>query len=194
VIVLCLKACPSLESLAVEAASRVRDPENANRTLYDVWRGQVKIANKTNLSVRPEVMDAMSDNVPFSLYAGVPSISFLLKPEKMSKKSGEVTYAAHHTAYDTLHLYNWTDSRLVPLCARLHGAALWLAADSPLIPMNFSSSALRLKESLEELRKSPFALELELNGVSLDALRLAIEHFQRAADQWTDHLAHLNDT
>ncbi|XP_075744640.1 glutamate carboxypeptidase 2-like [Rhipicephalus microplus] len=139
-------------------------------------------------------MDAMSDSVPFSLYAGVPSITFLLKPEKKSKKSGEATYAAYHTAYDTLRLYNWADARLAPLCARLHGAALWLAADSLLIPVNFSASALRLKESLEELRESPFAMELELNGVSLDALRLAIEHFQRAADQWTEHLTHLNET
>ncbi|KAH7959527.1 hypothetical protein HPB49_011641 [Dermacentor silvarum] len=144
--------------------------------------------------VKPEVMDAMSDNVPFSLYAGVPSISFLLKPEK-SQDSGEVSYPAHHTAYDTLHLYNnWTDSRLAPLCTRLHGAALWLAADAPLIPVNFSAFALRLEESLEELRKSPSALELELNGVSLDALRLAIEHFRRAADQWTAHLTQLNKT
>nr|XP_037290190.1 aminopeptidase NAALADL1-like isoform X3 [Rhipicephalus microplus] len=188
------KACPSVENLAVEAASRVRDPANANRTLYDVWREQAKVANKTNLLVRPEVMDAMSDSVPFSLYAGVPSISFLLKPEKKSNKSGEATYAAYHTAYDTLRLYNWTDARLAPLCARLHGAALWLAADSLLIPVNFSASALRLKESLEELRESPFAMELELNGVSLDALRLAIEHFKRAADQWTEHLTHLNET
>ncbi|KAL3204091.1 hypothetical protein MRX96_041388 [Rhipicephalus microplus] len=188
------KACPSVENLAVEAASRVRDPANANRTLYDVWREQAKVANKTNLLVRPEFMDAMSDSVPFSLYAGVPSISFLLKPEKKRKKSGEATYAAYHTAYDTLRLYNWTDARLAPLCARLHGAALWLAADSLLIPVNFSASAVRLKESLEELRESPFAMELELNGVSLDALRLAIEHFQRAADQWTEHLTHLNET
>lgn len=190
------KACPSLENLAVEAASRVRDPADADKTMYDVWREQrsKSFRNKANLSVRPEVMDAMSDNVPFSLYAGVPSISFLLKPEK-SQDSGEVSYPAHHTAYDTLHLYNnWTDSRLAPLCTRLHGAALWLAADAPLIPVNFSAFALRLEESLEELRKSPSALELELNGVSLDALRLAIEHFRRAADQWTAHLTQLNKT
>lgn len=139
-------------------------------------------------------MDATSNNVPFTLYAGVPSISFPLKSQKESKNSGEVTYSAHHTAYDTLRLHNWTDSRLVPLCARLHGAALWLAADAPLVPVNFSAAALRLEESLEQLRKTPIALELELNGVSLDALRLAIEHFRKAADKWTEYLARLNYT
>ncbi|XP_054923343.1 aminopeptidase NAALADL1-like [Dermacentor andersoni] len=190
------KACPSLENLAVEATKRVRDPADANRTMYDVWQEQwsKSLGKKASLSVRPAVMDATSDNAPFSLYAGVPSTSFLLKPEK-SKDTSEVSYPAHHTAYDTLRLYNnWTDARLAPLCARLHGAALWLAADAPLIPVNFSAFALRLEESLEELRKSPSALELELNGVSLDALRLAIERFRRAADQWTAHLTQLNKT
>lgn len=141
-------------------------------------------------------MDAMSDNVPFSHYAGVPSMSFRFLPHEgdgSGSSPSEPTYPAYHTAYDTLLLYNnWTNHHLTPLCARLHGAALWLASESPLLPVNFSALANCLEDSLEELRSGPTALELELNGVSLNPLRLAIERFRKAADNWTLYLETLN--
>lgn len=189
------KTWPTLESLAMDAASRVKDTRQPNMTLYEAWQEQSEEQSSSNAS-RPETMDAMSDNVPFSHYAGVPSMSFLFLHDKKNGSGGSKSdpeYPAYHTAYDTLLLYNnWTSHHLAPLCARLHGAALWLAADSPLIPVNFSALARRLEESLEELRSLPTALELELNAVFLDPLRLAINRFRNAADNWTEYLEALD--
>lgn len=191
------KTWPTLETLAVDAASRVPDSRQPNMTLYEVWQQQHEEQHIWNISVvRPETMDAMSDNVPFSHYAGVPSMSFRFLPHEgdgSGSSESDPTYPAYHTAYDTLLLYNnWTNHHLTPLCARLHGAALWLASESPLLPVNFSALANCLEDSLEELRSGPTALELELNGVSLNPLRLAIERFRKAADNWTLYLETLN--
>lgn len=195
--VLVPKTWPTLGKLAMDAASRVPDTRQPNMTLHQVWQDQQEELQNSNASrVRPETIDAMSDNVPFSHYAGIPSMSFLFLPAKgdgSSRARSDPTYPAYHTAYDTLLLYNnWTNHHLAPLCARLHGAALWLAADSPLIPVNFSALADHLEESLEELRSGPTALELELNGVSLYPLRLAIERFRKSADNWTLYLERLS--
>ncbi|XP_077511485.1 aminopeptidase NAALADL1-like isoform X2 [Amblyomma americanum] len=190
------KAWPTLENLAVEAASRVWDTREANMTVADLWRRQEKgMKSSSESNLWPEEMDAASDTAPFSLYAGVPSLSFLFRPGKITANDDEATYPAHHTAYDTLLLYhNWTDPRLTPMCARLHGAATWLAANAPLVTTNFSALGRRLEESLSVLRSAPTALQLELNGVSLDPLRLAIDRFRKVADQWTEYVALLNKT
>ncbi|CAN7983704.1 unnamed protein product [Ixodes hexagonus] len=182
---------PAFAPVVKAAAHIVPDATqpHSKQTLFDSWKAYVNDGGNSTEDPEPMECHGASDNAPFNFFAGVPSIGIGFVPNW--KKYGSTAFPAYHTAYDNLYLYEQLidkDMALAKMCAQMNGATTILLSHSPLLPMDFRRLAQRLEASLNDTEARQIAFQMESVGISLDALRLSIENFRNASDEWQTYI------
>ncbi|XP_040061669.1 aminopeptidase NAALADL1 [Ixodes scapularis] len=182
---------PTFASAVQAAAHLVPDltKPGSHQTLFDLWKSYVNEGSNSTEDPEPMACHGASDNAPFNFFAGVPTIGIGFVPDW--KKYGTTTFPAYHTAYDTLYLYQNLidkDMTLAKMCAQMNGAATILLSDSVLLPMDFRKLAQRLRASVDDMEARQIAFQLESVGISLGPLRMQIEKFRNASEEWHTYI------
>lgn len=155
-------ATPQLDTLLVDVAKMVQDPDSEGSTIYEAWKA-------TNGGINIQRLSGLdSDFAPFVHHAGVPSIDIYYGED----------FPVYHTAFDSFEwMINYADpsfQRHVAVAGIWGLLALHLADDS-ILPFNYISYA-------DQLQSHKDALCSLLDGnVSLDPLAAAIQELLFAA-------------
>ncbi|KAL9230833.1 hypothetical protein vseg_006131 [Gypsophila vaccaria] len=160
-------ATPQLDDLIIDITKKLKDPDAEGMTVYEEWTTRNKGVKIQRLS------GVDSDFAPFLQHAGVPSLDIYFGKD----------FPVYHTAFDS---YDWMIAHGDPLFHRhVAVAGLWglLAlrlADDPVLPFNYSSYAVQLKEYANTLSSM-------LEGrVSVAPITNSIQHLFSAAKEVQD--------
>ncbi|KAI6673937.1 hypothetical protein NL676_001843 [Syzygium grande] len=150
------RATPQLDELLIEITKQVKDSDNKEATVYEMWTkadGGVNIKRLSGID---------SDYAPFLQYAGIPSVDMYYGKD----------FPVYHTAYDT---YDWMVNHGDPLFQRhVAAAGVWglLAlrlADDLILPFNYLSYANQLQGYVNIL------INLLEGNISVHPLTLSIQ-------------------
>lgn len=184
-------ASPALAGIVSKAAKLIPDVENPKETLFSTWKRRSNAATETKDDPQPEDTRGASDNSAFNFFAGIPSIgfSFLPNTEEDFKR-----FPAYHTAYDTLHMYEaFVDPKgnFGKTCARYNAVLVHLLSEAVILPIDMERFVERLQASLDSLDALGVNMQLQANGIFLDALRTEIENFRNVSMTFSSYLKSL---
>ncbi|KAF8006875.1 hypothetical protein BT93_K1010 [Corymbia citriodora subsp. variegata] len=158
------RATPQLDELLIEITKKVKDPDNKEATVYEMW-------TKANGGINIQRLSGIdSDYAPFLQYAGIPSVDMYYGKD----------FPVYHTAYDT---YDWMVNHADPLFQRhVAAAGLWglLAlrlADDLILPFNYLSYANQLQGYVDIL------INLLEGNISVHPLTSSIQELVLAAKE-----------
>ncbi|KAG7609802.1 Peptidase M28 [Arabidopsis suecica] len=177
-------ATPQLDELIKVAAQEVRDPDNATQTIYESW-----IGSSDSVVIR-RLGGGGSDYASFVQHVGVPGVD-------MSFGRG---YPVYHSMYDD---FTWMEKfgdpmfqRHVAMASVLGLVALRLA-DEEIIPFNYTSYALELKKSAEDLENEKLGHSIDVSTLikSIEDLSTAAKriNIEKEAVKGTLKVRELND-
>ncbi|CAA0829193.1 Peptidase M28 family protein [Striga hermonthica] len=157
-------ATPQLDDLLAQAAKQVPDPNNSSQSIYDSW------ISSTDDFTFGRLGGGGSDYASFVQHIGIPASDLSLGGD----------YPVYHSLYDD---FVWMSKfgdpmfqKHVAAVASLSGLVALRLADDEILPFNYTSYALELQKSAEELKS-----RLLNRTVTLDPLFKSINDLEKAA-------------
>ncbi|KAK3405680.1 hypothetical protein EUGRSUZ_K01904 [Eucalyptus grandis] len=172
------RATPQLDELLIEITKKVKDPDNKEATVYEMW-------TKANDGIDIQRLSGIdSDYAPFLQYAGIPSVDMYYGKD----------FPVYHTAYDT---YDWMVNHGDPFFQRhVAAAGVWglLAlrlADDLILPFNYLNYTNQLRGYVDILNNlldgniSVHPLTLSIQALASVAKEVELEAEKLSAEQTT---------
>ena len=134
-----------------------------------------------------------TDHAAFAFYANIPSINLRFKDDT-KKYKGVGQYPTYHTGYETFYLMDKIidpDFKIHRTCAQSSMHMLMEMADSAVLPYNLKRFPDAMKDTMEKLEKNNVTKQLEKGGASLKHVKVAINEFAKATDEFMDKLEDL---
>lgn len=180
-------ASPTLRNIVYSATKMV---PHGKKSLYEIWFEYM--FNKTAKKEPPvKLPRGGSDSAPFNFYAGIPSVDITFRPDKTHQ--GNRSYAAFHTAYDTLHLLEAhldPDYSTTRRCAQLDGVLTLMLAESDVLPYDFVSLGRELQKGLDRVKEHQE--QVTASKANIKWLKKEITHFGIAAKTWQTWLKRMD--
>ncbi|XP_077990909.1 N-acetylated-alpha-linked acidic dipeptidase 2-like [Glandiceps talaboti] len=173
------KSSPLLRQAIFNAAKKVTDPDDPSRTLYDSWLERIPDYDYTDIPYISN-LGSGSDFAPFMYRIGVPGLDIRYRYDSSLGISSNPTY---HSAYETLYLM---EEFLDPTFSHHLAMSRVMAeitrdlSDSLIIPFNCNDYAVKLNESVDNL-KSSYGDAMQSRGITFETIDSAVVNFTASA-------------
>ncbi|XP_070577792.1 N-acetylated-alpha-linked acidic dipeptidase 2-like [Ptychodera flava] len=175
------KSSPLLYQAIFNAAKKVTDPNDAEKTVYDVM---VERSADPHDPEKPYVsgLGSGSDFAPFMYRIGVPCVDLSYT---YNSALGIASYPLYHTAYDTFYIveqfmdpeftYHLAVSRVLAEITRD-------LSDALIIPFSCQDYADQLKYAVDDL-KTAYEQDMAKKGITFESLDSAVVNFTASAQE-----------
>ena len=189
--VLRARLSPLFKDVTYKWASKIEDPADARKTLYDTWLARTPSDTDPG---EPKTFNlfSSSDYTSFYQYLGIPSGDY---GYWFMHDNKTFLYPAYHTQQDTFY---WVKTFIDPsfqvhkAMTKFGGGLLLDLADSPILPLDTASYAKALNASYTVLTSR--AATFSQHGISLEALWDAVEEFSKVSSRFVAALKKLDGT
>jgi N-acetylated-alpha-linked acidic dipeptidase len=181
------QAVASLSPMLVETSRPLQDP--SGKSLYEAWKatvareknagkqsGQMNDSGVNDGSLADTRIGSGSDHTVFLNFVGMPVIGLQFDGD----------YGVYHSAYDDFYWMNHIGDpgyRYHTLMSQLWGVTALRLANADLLPFDFASYAVNVRQFVDELAKGNDMSKLDLAGV-----RKEIDNFEDAGKRLNESL------
>ncbi|XP_076040569.1 N-acetylated-alpha-linked acidic dipeptidase 2-like [Oratosquilla oratoria] len=157
-------------------------------TIYDEWKDSYLKLKKDAKEPVPKTLGSGSDYAAFNVYAGIPSIDYWFRRDKV--KYNISTYAYYHTGYETFYMVSENVDKEFKIhqgCGRVASLTLKYFADSLVLPYSLQRYPEVMAKAIKGLKKKQVD---QLNEIypNFPKLGEAIANFSSSVDTFTANL------